>query len=452
MNIRLRVLIGNCILLFFCTVASLAAGSDLGGVNVALDAGQGSAIVESELVAPFKLRLTVNPKGATAPLAIRVELPQSGPRVWPAADVDVRQENGTPMIVRRPGIEWFKLTIPVPPVAATYFVQAIDPHRPTRFADTERVIDDGTSGLRLSVARWPLGKAAALSIRFDDSHPTHLDKAVPILDEYGFKGTFMVNPGPAEKGSRARYDFESRRTEWGELARRGNHELANHSAHHRGAKGDDDMDAEIGTASKAIRELAPKNRLLALNLGGGTYWETTRPLRYYLDKYTLFDAGGSSTGMDDRYGNRVENLRRMLDQHIERGLWLRIHYHYIGDGLSTSEANFRAAMDAIKDRLAQLWVAGMSEIHKYQTERDAARLTLVNSGRQRIEFRLSCGTDPTSYDRPLTIEVAGPETEHDRSWIVHDSARKTVTEIRGRGVLRFELPPSDATYALTMAP
>jgi len=35
---------------------------------------------------------------------------------------------------------------------------------------------------------------------------------------------------------------------------------------------------------------------------GGTVWETTRTLRYYLDQYHLFDASGSSTGMDDTYG------------------------------------------------------------------------------------------------------------------------------------------------------
>ena len=50
------------------------------------------------------------------------------------------------------------------------------------------------------------------------------------------------------------------------------------------------------------------------------------------------------------YGNRVSALRTHLERHIERGIWCRVHYHYIGDGLSTSEANFRAAMEVITRR------------------------------------------------------------------------------------------------------
>ena len=56
--------------------------------------------------------------------------------------------------------------------------------------------------LRLSVAKWRDGRAAALSIRFDDSHPTHLAKAVPILREYGFRGTpSMCRVKDAEGGA-----------------------------------------------------------------------------------------------------------------------------------------------------------------------------------------------------------------------------------------------------------
>jgi len=69
------------------------------------------------------------------------------------------------------------------------------------------------------------------------------------------------------------------------------------------------------------------------------------------------------------YGNRVASFRRMLEQHIERRLWCRIHYHSIGKGLSSSEANLRAALDIAKKYEEDLWIAGMAEIYKYQTER-----------------------------------------------------------------------------------
>lgn len=432
-----------------------AGAADLAGVTVALDAYQGPARVAADLVAPYRLVLKVDPAGETSPLAIRVNLPTTGPRAWPAADVEVRDDGNKAMMVRRPGIEWAKLTIPVPPAKATYFVQAVDPAQPApkRSSDSDRIVTDTGSGLRFAIAKWHGGKRAALSIRFDDSHPTHLTKAVPILNEYGFKGTFMVNPGPAEPGSRQRFDFVDHRTEWADIARRGDHEIANHSAHHRGAKSDEEMESEIGEAAKAIWQLAPnKSKLMALNLGGGTYWETTRTLRYYLDKYHQFDASGNSTGMDDSYGKRVETLRRMLEQHLERGLWLRTHYHYIGDGLSTSEANFRAAMDVIKERQASLWIAGMADIHKYQTERDAARLIPVESSTGRVAFRLACSTDEALYNQPLTVEVTDPKGSLVRRLTVRDSLDKVIAEIGGTGVHRFDLPPHNATYSVAISP
>jgi peptidoglycan/xylan/chitin deacetylase (PgdA/CDA1 family) len=142
----------------------------------------------------------------------------------------------------------------------------------------------------VSLARWYDARQAALSLRFDDSHPTHLTKAIPILREYGFRGTFMINPGADEPGSRRRSSFQIHRAAWEAAAKSGDSEFANHSAHHRGATGDDDMDAEIGAAARAIWKLTPgQSRLTALNLGGGTQWTTSRTLRYYLDKYHHLD-------------------------------------------------------------------------------------------------------------------------------------------------------------------
>lgn len=432
--------------------------ADLGGVVVNLDGNAGAASVSAQLVERFKIQIAVDPKAETKPLAIRVELPESGPRAWPAADVEVRDAQGKAMMVRRAGIEWAKLLFSVPAVAANYFVQAVPPSggKPSLPSEKERFLVNGATGLRVGIAKWHDGRKAALSIRFDDSHPTHLTKAVPILREYGFRGTFMVNPGASEPGSRRRSAFEAHRAEWEAVARQGDHELANHSAHHRGAVGDDDMEAEIGTAAQAIWKLTPgRSKLMALNLGGGTRWETTRTLRHYLDKYHLFETSGS-LGMDDVYGNRVAAFRRALEQHIERGLWCRIHYHYIGDGLSSSEANFRAALDVAKKHQSQLWIAGMADIHKYQTERNASRLTLQQSGSKRVAFQLTCLTDTTLYDQPLTIEAQLPPSSDAGRVKVKDDGG-TVVPVRvaqqnGAAILRFDIAPRNAAYSIEMTP
>lgn len=433
----------------------VSGGADLGGATVSLEAYRGPASVTAEVEAPFRLRVAVHPAEEKGALAISVVLPKTGPRAWPAEDVEVRDSRGVAMMVRRGGIEWSRLLIPVPAVAATYVVQAVDPGpgRAPNPPESARMIMDAAAGLRLGIARWYDGRKAALSIRFDDSHPTHLTRAVPILREYGFRGTFMVNPGAAEPGSRRRSDFSERAAEWEALARRGNHELANHTAHHRGAKGDEEMETEIGDAARAIWAMTPgKSKLMALNLGGGTFWETTRTLRHYLDKYHQFDASGNSTGMDDSYGDRVGNFRRMLEQHMERGLWLRVHYHYIGEGLSSSEANFRSALDIAKAHRSTLWIAGMADIHKYQAERDTARLTLLDSGAAGLKFRIACQTDPELYDQPLTLEMTSTGALDATRLAIKDGGGKAVPVRAGDGagdaVLRFDVAPSGATYSI----
>lgn len=441
------------------TIALHAQSPDLGGVKVMLADPSSQATITAVLASPFKLQITLAPNSETKPQTIRIDLPNSGPKAWPVADVEVRDAGGNALLVRRTGIEWFKLLVPLPAGVTSCVVEAILPAggwtKPT--TEKDRVIQDLTSGVKMRIAKWRDGRAAALSIRFDDSHPTHLSKAVPILDSYGFRGTFMINPGDSEPGSRRVSEFDQQRAAWEALAKLGKHELANHSAHHRGGFGDVDMEAEIGEAAQAISQMTPgRSRLTALNLGGGTRWETTRSLRYYLDKYHHFDASENSTGMDDSYGNRVENFRRILEQHVQRGLWCRIHYHYIGDGLSSTEANFRAAMDIAQQHQAGLWIAGMADIHKYLTERDATKITLIKSEAQQLSFKLACAADATLYDQPLTVEMAVPPAWKLPNVVIKDAQGTVIPTKRGKvegaEALRFDVPPREADYTITVTP
>ena len=71
---------------------------------------------------------------------------------------------------------------------------------------------------------WPNGIKAAVSLSSDDGPPSQLDKAVPILDQHGIKGTFYVNPVPGPR-------FERHVARW-QAAMENGHELANHTVSH----------------------------------------------------------------------------------------------------------------------------------------------------------------------------------------------------------------------------
>ncbi len=435
--------------------SNLSAGQvEIAGAKVSLVDYQGPAILTVEATAKRTLRIDVTPQGETNPLSIGVDLPPASQTTW-AADVEVVDENSRALPVRRSGLEWHKLTIPVPAERAAYIVRTVEPSesRPRVLPEKDREAAEPTTGMRASIRKWHDGRKAALSIRFDDSHPTHLSKAIPILREYGFRGTFMVCPGGQDPTGRHRSNFEEHQSEWEAVARRGDQELANHTAHHRGATGDDEMDREIGEASRTIWSLFPgKSKLTALNLGGGTKWETTRTLRYYLDKYHLFDASYGSLGMDDVYGNRPAAFQQHLDRHLAREGWCRIHFHAIGPDRNSTEATLRAALDTAKQHQAELWIAGMADIHKYLVERQSATLSLEAETSRRVLLKLRCSTDPQLYDHPLTIDVTlPPDWLKDQVTVRQvgaDAAIQPIPSPTSGNTIRFHSRPASSVYVL----
>lgn len=432
-----------------------ASGVEIDGVNVSFVGDPGPATLAVEAVETYELRIDVDPRTAEGPLTVQVELPETGRNAWPIVDVEVVDSAGHPVAVHRGGIEWHRLLIPAP-ARSTFIVHAVAPsgERPQVHPEAERHVTDEQTGISATICRWYDGHRAAMSLRFDDSHPTHLSTVIPILNEYGFRGTFMVNPGGHPPDSRRRSAFEDHRAEWEAVARSGKYEFANHTLHHRGAENDEEMEYQIGQAAREIWRLFPeRSRLLALNLGGGTSWTTTRTLRYYLEKYQQFVSSGS-TGMDDVYGDRVATLRRLLENHIERGLWYRVHYHDVGEGHATSEANFRAALEIVKEHQADLWIAGMADIHKYETERRSAALRLGDAGTSSVGLRLSCSTEPALYDQPMTIEVQLPKAWAAGNVVVTNSQSEgiAIREIStpAGDVVRFDVMPADASYTIRL--
>ena len=384
------------------------AHAEVGGARATLLKEMDGARIRLQSVRKFELSLRVEPGASREPLRIQVVLPKTGRNAWRAEYVHVVDEAGRAVPIRRGGTQLHRFEMAVPPAAHTYEVRGFrrEPRSAVRqFRDSERQSTDAGTGLRAAICKWCDGRRAALSIRFDDSHPTHLSRAIPVLREHGFRATFMINPG--------RPSFLSKREEWEACMKQGDQEFGNHTLNHQGAATGEEVDRELGDVSKYIWQLFPKrSRLVALSLGGGTKWTTREPLQHWLDKYHLVLMSGS-LGMDDVYGKRIAALERHVVRHVESGGWCRAHYHSIGKGHASSEASFRAAMGLVAKHKHDLWVTGLADAHKYQQEYKASRLALIGRGPDAIELRLVCATDPTLYDQPLTIQLDLPH-----GWLV----------------------------------
>ncbi len=74
---------------------------------------------------------------------------------------------------------------------------------------------------------WGPGQRAAVSLSYDDGIPNQLDVAIPMLEEFGFRGTFYVVVCAGTDHAKFRT------ADWKAAFQRG-HEIGNHSAHHPG--------------------------------------------------------------------------------------------------------------------------------------------------------------------------------------------------------------------------
>lgn len=68
---------------------------------------------------------------------------------------------------------------------------------------------------------WPDGKRVAVSLSFDDGRSSQLENGIPILNEYGIKATFFINPS----------NVSERLPDWKMVLAEG-HEIANHTLSH----------------------------------------------------------------------------------------------------------------------------------------------------------------------------------------------------------------------------
>ncbi len=427
--------------------ADAAPAVEVAGARVSLHEYDGPAEVAAESLGRRRLRISVRPGGETAPLTLLVELDESGPDHWPAEDVRVVDAAGLSISARRGGTELHKLRISVPPEATTYAVEVVDPPDsrllPPPAPESDRDQTESQTGLRAVVCPWFAGRRSALSLRFDDSHPTHLTTVIPLLREHDLRATFMINPGAP--------DYQERREAWEACAETGDQEFANHTMHHRGAPDDEKAGAEIGDAAAYIVGLFPgRSPIMALNLGGGTWWSLQHPLRHFLSEHHLFLATGS-LGMDDAYGDRIPAFRTHLERHVERGGWCRAHFHAIGDGLSTAEANFRAALAAVREREADLWVAGMADIHRYSVARRSTRVALGAVDAESVTITVSCQADPKLFDHPLTVELTPPPAWREDGVVVRDADAQPILTRAVGDTTQFDVDPVDATYTVTRA-
>jgi peptidoglycan/xylan/chitin deacetylase (PgdA/CDA1 family) len=197
--------------------------------------------------------------------------------------------------------------------------------------------------------QWRDGKRAALSITFDDARQSQVDRAIPILNAHGVKGTFYVNPP----------NVKQRLYEWRRAVAAG-HEIGNHSMTHpcsgnfrwsrHNALEDYTLariEADIERANETIRQMLDVTPCTFAYpcaqkfVGRGEHVKSYVPL--VARKFLAGRSGFDETPNDPTFCDLAqvlgvvvdrmtfEQIRPLFDDALEHGGWLILVGHEVGD-------------------------------------------------------------------------------------------------------------------------
>ena len=233
------------------------------------------------------------------------------------------------------------------------------------------------------------GKKCAVVLTYDDALNIHLDKVIPMLNSYQFKGTFyLIGSSPV---------VSQRIEEWRTAAKQG-HELGNHTLNHPcdgSLPGREfvtpETDLSKYTVARAVKETKITNTLLkaidgknertfAYPCGDLTIKDT---LYYNFLKTDFVAARGVSSGhlnVKDvdlsnvnsffQNGSTAEQMIAQVEEAEKKGSFIVFLFHGVGGehSLNINLEEHRKLLEYLKKRKKDIWVAPMVDVAKYIKE------------------------------------------------------------------------------------
>ena len=268
------------------------------------------------------------------------------------------------------------------------------------------------------IAKWYNNHVCAVSLRFDDNLDSHVEFVIPLLNKYGFKATFMINPGR---------NFEQYKDFWENQLPKMGHRWGNHTWHHTGANTPEEAEFEIGEVSKLIWKLYPnESKLNVFASGGGEEWGGKRwskalpsykeiVKKYYL--IDLYDGNHPALGLNSDFS--AQKIKEKIDEAISEKKHQAFLFHKVGSknlldyarkiitgyNYTLEEEKFLKMIEYLNSERDKIWVATLVQILKYKNEFESSSLESFKSTPEKIVMRLNIGTDPNLYDQDLTLKL-----------------------------------------------
>jgi peptidoglycan/xylan/chitin deacetylase (PgdA/CDA1 family) len=254
---------------------------------------------------------------------------------------------------------------------------------------------------QIRIARFRHDHDAAVSYTYDDGYPDHVSLAAPMLDKYGFKGTFFLIVGNVLENDAAVEAAEEPANSWDDWRRiAGNgHEIGNHSWSHANlAQADaDKIEYEVNHAYDIIAQEieAPISFCFPYNMSSSAARAVVRQRHLFSRSYQKTYGGSSFTaGKANDY----------VDEAIANGDWMVAMIHAILDGWQPFSSE--QVLDdhfAYVSTLDNIWVATFGQAGLYKREREAAALSGAAVNGDVVTFTPETSLDPQRVSTSVTV-------------------------------------------------
>ena len=301
----------------------------------------------------------------------------------------------------------------------------------------------------LRFSNYADNRKSAFCLTFDDGLLTHTENVGPILNQYGFKGTFYVIPPYLTENLPGIWRYGTW-PDFIELANDG-HEIGSHTMHHYdlttlnwGAIDEDStLLYELYQSRLFIEQKIPDQKCISLNYpytyhneivdsAASLFYENARTLDQVANdsviygniwfglkaKVVEFAEPRSSVEDDlDELYTFLSWEQNALDNHQ----WSMIIIHDVIpfseldslDGLIyqpvTNEwLTWLCEWLWVKSNNKEVWVETVGNINRYINEREEADYQIISANEQKIELNITDGLDDDIYNFPLSAYVKVP--------------------------------------------
>ncbi len=294
------------------------------------------------------------------------------------------------------------------------------------------------------VATWQGFKKAAITYSFDDGTPNQIPVAVPLLDKYGFHGTFNLIADWIK-------DWE----EWKKVADSG-HEIASHTVtHQRISMLSAEQQIEELSKSKAIIEEKIGHECVTMVYPYCARGNDSIVADYYISARScsgqigdkspenFFDITSKVVGTESDMRTAQDFSNWIVEATKTQG-WCIFLIHAIDNdgGYSSIESTeFEKHLQYVKCSEQIFWVGTFAEITKYIIERNSLTITETpNTAHIDISVRTNAESKLTKFDVPVTVKRKMPD--NCTTAIVSCNGQEIETRIED-GCLIFDVVPGE---------